>query len=544
MSAVQDHPTHQQLAAFLWGQLDNVEQAAIESHVAVCAVCCKILGEIPDDTMLGRLREAGKSSGVPVVLSSKAAQLPTELRDHPRYKIERFLGAGGMGLVYQAQHRVMERVVALKIIHRNLFRNKLVVDRFRHEVKAAARLTHPNIVTAFDAEQANETHFLVMEFVDGINLARLVAKRGALSVAHACNYTRQAALGLQHAFENGMVHRDIKPHNMMLTRKGQIKILDFGLARLTGEPAITMDDAGAVPKGKDRPGLTSMGDVIGTPDYMAPEQYRDSRTADIRADIYSLGCTLYYLLTDHAPFGEGSAQTKVFSHRYFQPRPVAELRDDLPAEVAQIVKKMMAKDPGERYQTPAEVAAALLPFAKPGPAFPLDAPTAKEPEPAPAPTKMPNPSTPERSLRADKSNRFLGRCPYCSARVRLPSKALGASVCCPQCANYFTAVPDEDAAAPSPAPAEPTKAEAAGGAATHAGKQSDRSAPRSQAEHGHETVPTQPAPSSDRTPALVVAAIAGLTCMALLLLFVNWPIAVIAGLLIVVAVLVWKMSPM
>src|ERR1019366_9736233 len=148
-----------------------------------------------------------------------------------------------------------------------------------------------------------DVHFLVMEFVDGMSLGQLVAKKGPIEIAHACNFARQAAKGLQHAFEAGMVHRDIKPHNLMLTRKGQIKILDFGLARLASE---TRTDLG-LPAGLDRPDLTRLGDIMGTPDFMAPEQIADPSRADIRADLYSLGCTLYFLLAGKSPFAEGSA---------------------------------------------------------------------------------------------------------------------------------------------------------------------------------------------------------------------------------------------
>src|SRR5262249_7236342 len=142
---------------------------------------------------------------------------------------------GGMGAVYQAQHLLMERLVALKVINHNLLDNRAAVERFRREVKAAAKLTHPNIVTAHDAEQAGDTHFLVMEYVEGTSLARLTSDQGRWPVARACDYVRQAALGLQHAYEQGMVHRDIKPHNLMLTAAGQIKVLDFGLARFAQE---------------------------------------------------------------------------------------------------------------------------------------------------------------------------------------------------------------------------------------------------------------------------------------------------------------------
>src|SRR5262249_5628293 len=255
-------------------------------------------------------------------------------------------GSGGMGRVYKAEHRLMERLVALKVINRNLTDNAAAVERFRREVKTAAKLSHPNIVTAFDAEQVGDWHFLVMEYVEGHSLDRIVQARGRLPIADACDYMRQAALGLQHAWERGMVHRDIKPHNLMLTPQGLIKILDFGLARFLSE-------------GKPITALTQFGVIMGTPDYIAPEQAQDSRTADIRADLYSLGCTFFYLLTGRVPFPEGSMLQKLMAQVTQEPTPLRVLREDAPTAVIAILARLMAKDPARRYQTPAEAAQAL-----------------------------------------------------------------------------------------------------------------------------------------------------------------------------------------
>ncbi len=260
-----------------------------------------------------------------------------------------------MGTVYQAEHKLMERAVALKVISSRLMKNELAVERFHQEVKAAAKLSHRNIVAAYDAEQAGEMHFLVMEYIDGISLDQLVARRKPLPVLHACNYVLQAAQGLQHAFVRGTVHRDIKPQNLMRTTRGTIKILDFGLARFATQSEQSPDD----------PGLTADFTALGTPDYMAPEQARDSKRADIRADLYSLGCTLYFLLAGQPPFPEGTAFEKVLGHCERQPRPLSELRDDVPPEVTAIVEKLMAKSPDDRYQTPAEVVEQLRPFGHP-----------------------------------------------------------------------------------------------------------------------------------------------------------------------------------
>ncbi len=206
---------------------------------------------------------------------------PPELTDHPRYRVERFLGRGGMGAVYQARHRQMDRKVALKVIRPHLLQHDAAVTRFRQEVKLAGKLDHPNIVRAHDADQAGTLYFLVMEYVEGTDLAHYLKQHGPLPVAEACDLILQAARGLQHAHEQGLVHRDVKPSNLLRTPAGQIKVLDFGLARL-----VRVEDG---PAGTE---ATGQGVVLGTPDYIAPEQTYDSRRADARSDVYSLGCTL------------------------------------------------------------------------------------------------------------------------------------------------------------------------------------------------------------------------------------------------------------
>jgi len=271
-----------------------------------------------------------------------------------------------MGIVWEAQHLLMDRRVALKLIRCQYAVDGVAVDRFRREVRVAAQLQHPHIVAAYDAEQAGQTHFLVMEYVEGRNLESYLRSGGRLGITEACRYARQAAFGLQHAHEHGMVHRDIKPHNLMRTPGGQIKILDFGLARL-GTPALEEFDVSANEAGlcAGVEPLTVTGTVMGTPDYLAPEQAVNSATADIRADIYSLGCSLYQLLTGEVPFPGGSPREKIDRHAISEPRPLADLRPDVPVALAGVIARMMAKAPAERYQTPAEVATALQPFAEP-----------------------------------------------------------------------------------------------------------------------------------------------------------------------------------
>src|SRR5438132_1663195 len=234
----------------------------------------------------------------------------------------------------------MQRPVAVKVLNHELIDNPATVERFRREVRAAARLTHPNIVAAFDAEQAGDVHFLAMEYVEGVSLARRIAEVGPLPMAQACDYVRQAALGLQHAHERGLVHRDIKPANLLLAvKENVVKVLDLGLARLYQGADADLTAAG----------LTQEGTVMGTPDYMAPEQAEESTGVDTRADIYSLGCTLYFLLSGHVPFPGGTLAQKLRKHAQAEPAP---LGDDVPAGLKAVLRKMMAKRPEDRYPTP------------------------------------------------------------------------------------------------------------------------------------------------------------------------------------------------
>jgi formylglycine-generating enzyme required for sulfatase activity/tRNA A-37 threonylcarbamoyl transferase component Bud32 len=276
-----------------------------------------------------------------------------------QYVLLERLGEGGMGQVFKARHRMMNRTVALKLIRNEVITHPQSVRRFRQEIEAAAKLSHPNIVIAHDANEVDGKHFLTMEYVDGTDLSKLVKQQGPVPADRACDYVRQAALGLQHAHERGLVHRDIKPSNLLLTTPigtragGTIKLLDMGLARLMGD-----NGSGGGPAHE----LTKAGTLVGTADYMAPEQAVDSHQADIRADIYSLGCTLYYLLTGQPPFPHGTVMQKLFSHNQEEPRPVEQLRVDLPDGLGPVVRRMMAKAPQDRYQTPGETAAALAPF--------------------------------------------------------------------------------------------------------------------------------------------------------------------------------------
>ena len=280
------HPTKSALAAFALGKLGPAAAETVTTHLAGCADCRMVVESTPDDALMSLLKNTapvgGNTQSVASILSGTSpsnqpldeAELPQELRNHPRYRIVRKLGHGGMGAVYEAEHKLMERIVAVKVIAANFVDSPGAAERFQREVRAAAKLDHVNIVRAFDADQAGSSMLLAMEFVKGRTLADVVTKKGPLPVADACHCVRQAALGLQHADDHGMVHRDIKPHNLMLTDKGVVKILDFGLAKLASERA-------------SRAGLTGRDVIMGTPEYMAPEQARNTAAADIRADIYA-----------------------------------------------------------------------------------------------------------------------------------------------------------------------------------------------------------------------------------------------------------------
>ncbi len=261
------------------------------------------------------------------------------------------IGQGGMGLVVKARHRVMQRIVAIKILSASTVKSPDAVKRFHREVEAAARLNHPHIVAAFDADQSNGTHFLVMEYVDGYDLSALIRMQGTLSVRRAIEFMLQAGRGLEFIHAHGVVHRDIKPSNLLIDRAGVVRILDLGLARLENSEHPT--------------DLTSSGQIMGTIDYMAPEQAVNTHTADHRADIYSLGCTLWYLLTGHSVYDGETAMAKLLQHREGAIPSLlgtnAELQATNPRAVAidRVIRKMLAKHPDQRHQSMAEVLMAL-----------------------------------------------------------------------------------------------------------------------------------------------------------------------------------------
>jgi uncharacterized protein (TIGR03067 family) len=375
MLTTRTHPSDDDLNDFVLGKLPDLRDAELENHLADCPECQeRAAATRVADTLVELLASAGtrfdarcgaaptptptgaatpslfvntpawNGTGAAAPAPAVTTEVPAVLVGHPKYRAVQWLGEGGMGTIWLAEHTVMNRPVAIKVIRPELLARPGATDRFLREVRAAAKLHHPNIVTAFDAEPTGGSCLLVLEYVDGETLADRL-RAGPLPVAEACRAARDAARGLAHAHAAGLVHRDVKPHNLIRAADGTVKVLDFGLA-------------GAAAK-EERPlagdGLTGAGMVCGTPDYIAPEQATDPRAADARADIYGLGCTLYHLLAGHPLFPTGSVTEKLAAQEKLMPEPIPNLAPDLGA----ILAKMLAKRPEDRYQTADEVVTAL-----------------------------------------------------------------------------------------------------------------------------------------------------------------------------------------
>jgi serine/threonine protein kinase len=367
-------PAREELHAFHVGTLVDDRSEALIEHISTCPGCQATLETLgtAGDALLERLRspapcdpyeeEPDCQEAVATIQAmaettlTVAARPPVPAPATPsrlgEYEVLEKLGEGGMGAVYKARHTRLDRMAALKVLPKERTVSPDAVARFEREMKAVGRLSHANIVQAHDARDIEGTTVLVMEYVEGKDLSLLVQEAGALPIADACELLRQAALGLQYAHEHGLVHRDIKPSNLMLTHEGRVKILDLGLALLRTEQT----------GGEE---ITAAGQVMGTADYLAPEQVTDSHQVDIRADIYSLGCTLYKLLSGRAPFGHLAARgamAKMLAHVQEPPLPIRSLRADVPEALAAVLGRMLAKAPAERFATPGEVAEALAPF--------------------------------------------------------------------------------------------------------------------------------------------------------------------------------------
>ncbi len=379
-------PTSNQLRHWLAGRLSDAESTAIEAHVEQCIKVCQPaldrmsgfdqdsnegnsshswLGvpafTVPADAFAADRRAAPirRDRGPGVLEPGPTVAVAPEMATIGHYRLLGILGSGGMGTVYKALHTKLEKLVALKVLPADKMRHPRAGARCGREMRAVGRLDHPNIVVAHDADDADGVPYLVMELVDGIDLATLVQRRGPLPIAIACELVRQAALGLQHAHEHGLVHRDVKPSNLMLAfahgeNRANVKILDLGLA-LLNEPCAEVAAE-----------MTAVGAIMGTIDYMAPEQASDTHAVDGRADVYSLGATLYKLLTGQAPFVGRKYKTtlqRLLALAEVAPADVAALRPEVSPELAAVVRTMMAKDPAARFATPRAAAEALAPFA-------------------------------------------------------------------------------------------------------------------------------------------------------------------------------------
>jgi hypothetical protein len=266
-----------------------------------------------------------------------------------RYRLLQKLGEGGMGIVWLAQDENLDRRVAVKVLPPRSVADPGAVARFQREARALAKLSHPGIVQAFDSDAVGDQHLLVMEYVEGQSLTDLLKTKGRIAPTHAADYIQQAAQALAHAHHKGLIHRDLKPSNLLVTGNGQVKVLDLGLARFLQDQI-------------SEPNLTREGLGMGTPDYTAPEQFRDAHRADPRSDLYALGCTLYHLLTGRMPFPGSSLSEKVRAHETQEPIAVEELCPEAPAGLALVVRRMMAKRPEDRFQTAQEVVEALAPY--------------------------------------------------------------------------------------------------------------------------------------------------------------------------------------
>ncbi len=372
-------PDKETLFGYVVGTITEDVAEAVAQHLLACRVCEQTIEALEglSDTVVSALRQAAPRDAyaeepacqqvlqqlqalrvfVPDIDSplATASRAPQPSRSHARlgdYELLKTLGQGGMGTVYQAQHVRLKRVVALKVLPQNRLGNTDAVARFEREIEAVGRLDHPHIVRALDAREVDGIRFLVMEHVDGLDLAEVVARCGPLSVADACEVIRQAALGLQCSEEHGLVHRDIKPSNLMLNAEGHIKVLDLGLAQF--QEAEPLDSQ-----------VTGIGQLMGTPDYISPEQALESHSVDIRTDIYSLGGTLYYLLAGQPPFSGSQYDTplkKVAGHLRDAVPPINVVRPDLPKPLVALLERMLAKNASQRVVRPSDVVNALAPL--------------------------------------------------------------------------------------------------------------------------------------------------------------------------------------
>jgi serine/threonine protein kinase len=371
-------PHEEQLALFALGMLEESAAEQLVEHLRHCLKCEEtqcgfdevvdtivlqlrqptiaepFVDEVEYRTALKSIAGLGNSGKFAArILNGPFAAPPVPPSHLREYRLLGQIGKGGMGTVYQAVHTRLGKTVAIKILAGSLLSNPLAISRFSREMLVIGSLDHPHLIRALDAGEIDQQQFLVMEYIDGVDLSVLSKSIGAVPIADACEIIRQAALGLEYVHQRGLVHRDVKPSNLMLTTEGQVKILDLGLALLSHG-----DDTAHE--------LTSPGQIMGTVDYMAPEQGGDTHRVDIRADIYSLGATLYKLLTGDAPFADPKLTTtmqKLTLLATQEPTLIRSRRPEISEALAAVVQRMLAKNPAQRFATPAEVVVALRPFA-------------------------------------------------------------------------------------------------------------------------------------------------------------------------------------
>ncbi|MDA0917755.1 MAG: protein kinase [Planctomycetota bacterium] len=368
-------PDAEKLHDLIASNLADDESRDVERHLESCHACqaildkqCDFINAIPglrspiasaveaDDRLSGerirKLARAVRNHHSGEVQDSFMSDVETSQNDSlpaiSGYHVQKELGRGGMGIVLKARHVRMQRDVAIKILSAASLQDEFAVDRFFREAQAAAALAHPNIVAAYDAGEESGMHYLVMEYVDGWNLDDVVKGNGPLDLLDAVECVVQVAMGLQSAHERGIIHRDIKPANLLLAREGVVKILDLGLASLNFSPANQPDRSA---EGQ----LTGSGQIMGTVDYMAPEQALDTRQADHRCDIYSLGCTFFRLLTGKKMYDGNTLMKRILAHRENAVPSLNEFRSDIPPAVDAVFRKMVAKEADMRQQSMEEV---------------------------------------------------------------------------------------------------------------------------------------------------------------------------------------------
>lgn len=357
-------PTEEELRRL--GDLEEAARCLLAAHVDSCQLCQAALERMSDDLadelrgvfLVASPRQRGRCESEWPRAASRVGEdpppsddrIPPEFASHPRYTGLEWLGEGGMGRVFKAFDERLRRTVAIKIIRPEGLAHAQAAARMLREAHAAARLTHPNIVVVYDVGRVGRTCYIAMEYVEGVSLSRFVKRAGPLPPETACLIGQKVCESLDECHAHGIVHRDVKPSNIMVDAKGNVKVLDFGLARF------------AVDSQRDGP-ITATECLLGTPEFMAPEQALSPRDADTRSDIYSLGCTLYYLLTACYPFPDRSSRRQRPEPPENEMMPLADVRSDLPAGLAEVIGRMTAERPEDRFQTPIDAARALAPFA-------------------------------------------------------------------------------------------------------------------------------------------------------------------------------------